>query len=156
MIWTKEYFSKIEFIIYCGCEIIGYFKCNLMTHELSYQESTNRGTFSFEYSQKLSEKSLSKLMHYTRLIDFEQYRVEKNSNKMDKVIGYRDSFSITFKGYSQDGQPLLIYKMEYVYKDWYNRPIDKLYNFISDTYFSDFQNSSCFIAQGLMAGVLPF
>ena len=46
--------------------------------------------------------------------------------------------------------------MEYVYKDWYNRPIDKLYNFISNTYFSDFQNNRCFIAQGLMAGVLPF
>ena len=29
MIWDKEYFSKFEFIIYCGCEIIGYFKCNL-------------------------------------------------------------------------------------------------------------------------------
>lgn len=38
----------------------------------------------------------------------------------------------------------------------YKRPIDKLYNFISNTYFSDFQNNSCFIAQGLMAGVLPF
>ena len=46
--------------------------------------------------------------------------------------------------------------MEYVYKDWYKRPIDKLYNFISNTYFSDFQNNSYFIAQGLMAGVLPF
>ncbi|MGS4809910.1 hypothetical protein [Streptococcus sp. Z554] len=156
MIWTKEYFSKIEFIIYCGCEIIGYFKCNLMNSELSYQESGVTGRLSFEHSQKLSEKYLSKLMNYTRLIDFEQYRVGKNSNKMDKVIGYRDSFSITFKGYSQDGQPLLIYKMDYVYKDWYNRPIDKLYNFISDTYFSDFQNNSSFIAQGLMAGVLPF
>lgn len=46
--------------------------------------------------------------------------------------------------------------MQYVYKDWYKRPVDKLYNYISNTYFSDFQNNSCFIAQGLMAGVLPF
>lgn len=46
--------------------------------------------------------------------------------------------------------------MDYVYKDWYNRPVDSLYSFISDTYFSDFQNNRCFIAQGLMAGVLPF
>ena len=156
MIWDKEYFSKFEFIIYCGCEIIGYFMCNLMTSELSYQESSNRGIISFEHSQKLSEKALSKLMLYTHLIDFEQYRTGNNSNKKDEIIGYRDVFSITFKGYSQDGSPLLIYKMEYVYKDWYKRPIDKLYNFISNTYFSDFPNNSCFIAQGLMAGVLPF
>ena len=53
-------------------------------------------------------------------------------------------------------QNLNLLSMEYVYKDWYKRPIDKLYNFISNTYFSDFQNNSCFIAQGLMAGVLPF
>ena len=156
MIWNKDYFSKIEFIIYCGCEIIGYFKCNLMTSELSYQESSNRGIISFEYSQKLSEKALSKLMKYTRLIDFEKYRKGSNSNKKGIIVGYRDVFSITFKGYSQDGQALLIYDMDYVYKDWYNRPVDKLYCFISDTYFSDFQNNQCFIAQGLMAAVLPF
>ena len=110
----------------------------------------------FEHSQKLSEKALSKLMKYTRLIDFEKYRNGNNSNKNDIVIGYRDAFSITFKGYSQDGQALLIYNMDYVYKDWYNRPVDSLYSFISDTYFSDFQNNRCYIAQGLMAGVLPF
>lgn len=38
----------------------------------------------------------------------------------------------------------------------YTRPVDSLYSFISDTYFSDFQNNRCFIAQGLMVGVLPF
>lgn len=36
MIWIKEYFFKIEFIIYCGCEIFGYFECNLMNFELFY------------------------------------------------------------------------------------------------------------------------
>lgn len=156
MIWTKEYFSKIEFIIHCGCEIFGYLECNLINSELSYQECGNTGIIVFEHSQKLSEKSLSKLMNYTRLIDFEQYRNRNNSNKNDKVIGFRYVFSITFKGYSQDGQALLIYEMEYVYKDWYNRPVDNLYSFISDTYFSDFQNNRCFISHGLMAGVLPF
>lgn len=155
MIWTKEYFSKIEFIIHCGCEIFGYLECNLMNSELSYQECWNTGIIVFEHSQKLSDKSLSKLMNYTRLIDFEQYRNRNNSNKNDKVIGFRDVFSITFKGYSQDGQALLIYEMEYVYKDWYNRPIDNLYSFISDTYFSDFQNNRCFISHGLMASVQP-
>ena len=156
MTWTKEYFSKIEFIIHCGCEIFGYFECNLMNSELSYLECGNTGMIVFEHSQKLSEKVLSKLMKYTRLIDFEKYRKGNNSNKNDKVIGYRDAFSITFKGYSQDGQALLIYNMDYVYKDWYNRPVDNLYSFISETYFSDFQNNRCLIAQGLMAGVLPF
>lgn len=155
MIWTKEYFSKIEFIIHCGCEIFGYVECNLMNSELSYQECGNTGIIVFEHSQKLSDKSLSKIMNYTRLIDFEQYRNRNNSNKNDKVIGFRDVFSITFKGYSQDGQALLIYEMEYVYKDWYNRPIDNLYSFISDTYFSDFQNNRCFISHGLMASVQP-
>ena len=92
MIQDKEFFSKFEFIIYCGCEI----------------------------------------------------------------IRYSDAFSITLKGYSQDGLALLIYNMDYVYKDWYNRPVDSLYSYISDTYFSDFQNKRCYIAQGLMAGVLPF
>ena len=99
MIWTKEYFSKIEFIIHCGCEIFGYFECNLMNSELSYQECGNTGMIVFEHSQKLSEKALSKLMKYTLLIDFEKYRKGNNSNKNDKVIGYRDAFSITFKGY---------------------------------------------------------
>lgn len=155
MIWTKEYFSKIEFIIHCGCEILGYLECNLMNSELSYQECGNTGIIVFEHSQKLSEKSLSKLMNYTRLIDFEQYRNRNNSNKNDKVIGFRDVFSITFKGYSQDGQALLIYEMEYVYKDWYNRPVDNLYSFISDTYFSNFQNNRCFISHSLMASVQP-
>lgn len=155
MIWTKEYFSKIEFIIHCGCEIFGYLEYNLMNSELSYQECGNTGIIVFEHSQKLSEKSLSKLMNYTRLIDFDQYRNRNNSNKNDKVIGFRDVFSITFKGYSQDGQALLIYEMEYVYKDWYNRPVDNLYSFISDTYFSNFQNNRCFISHGLMASVQP-
>lgn len=50
---------------------------------------------------------------------------------------------------------ILVYEMEFVYKEWYNRPIDKLYSFISDTYFSDFQNDRCFIAHGLMASVHP-
>lgn len=155
MIWTKEYFSKIEFIIHCGCEIFGYLECNLMNSELSYQECRNTGIIVFEHSQKLSEKSLSKLMNYTRLTDFEQCRNRNNSNKNDKVIGFRDVFSITFKGYSQDEQALLMYEMEYVYKDWYNRPADNLYSFISKTYFSDFQNNRCFITQGLMASVHP-
>ena len=44
---------------------------------------------------------------------------------------------------------------EFIYKDWYRRPIDKLYSFISDTYFSGFQNDRCFIAHGLMASVHP-
>lgn len=57
MIWTKEYFSKIEFIIHSGCEIFGYFKCNLINSELSYQESGNTGIIVFELSQKLSEKN---------------------------------------------------------------------------------------------------
>ena len=155
MIWTKEYFSKIEFSIHSGCEIFGYFKCNLINSELSYQESGNTGIIVFELSQKLSEKNLSKLLKYTRLIDFEPYRKRKNTNKNDKIIGFRDNFSITFKGYSQDGQALLIYEMEYVYKDWYNRPVDNLYSFISDTYFSDFKNNRCFISHGLMASVQP-
>ena len=111
MIWTKEYFSKIEFIIHCGCEIFGYLECNLMNSELSYQECGNTGIIVFEHSQKLSEKSLSKLMNYTRLIDFDQYRNRNNSNKNDKVIWFRDVFSITIKGYRQDGKELLKYEM---------------------------------------------
>ena len=50
---------------------------------------------------------------------------------------------------------ILTYEMEFIYKDWYRRPIDKLYSFISDTYFSGFQNDRCFIAHGLMASVHP-
>ena len=84
-------------------------------------------------------------MLYTHLIDFEQYRTGNNSNKKDKIIGYRDVFSITFKGYSQDGKPLLIYKMEYVYKDWYKRPVDNYTILSVIPIFLDFQNNSCFI-----------
>ena len=68
-------------------------------------------------------------MNYTRLIDFEHIEIGIIQIRMIRLSGFRDVFSITFKGYSQDGQALLIYEMEYVYKDWYNRPIDNLYSF---------------------------
>ncbi|NQG96494.1 hypothetical protein HO675_00005 [Streptococcus suis] len=155
MIWNEHYFSKFEFVIHCGCEIIGCFKCNLIMSELSYQECGNTGVLVFEHSRKLTEKELTKLLPFIRLSDFERYRRDKIPLDEKKIVGIRDVFSITFKGYSQDGQPLLTYEMEFVYKDWYNRPIEKLYSFISDTYFSDFQNDRCFIAHGLMASVHP-
>ncbi|CYU68516.1 TPA: hypothetical protein ACGO7B_002109 [Streptococcus suis] len=155
MTWNKDYFSKIEFIIHIGNTAFGYFKCNLMMSELSYQECGNTGTIIFEHSQKLSEKELSNLLPYVLLSNFESYRQERIFLKDSKIVGFRDVFSITFKGYSQDGQALLTYEMAYVYKDWYNRPIDKLYSYISDTYFSDNKKERCFIAHGLMASVHP-
>ncbi|WP_438830910.1 hypothetical protein [Streptococcus pluranimalium] len=155
MIWNENYFSKFEFVIHCGCEIIGYFECNLMMSELSYQECGNTGVIVFEYSHKLSEKELSKILPHILLSDFGQYRHDRIPFEEKKIVGVRDIFSITFKGYSQDGQPLLTYEMEFIYKDWYRRPIDKLYSFISDTYFLDFQNDRCFLAHGLMASVHP-
>ena len=65
----------------------------------------------FEHSQKLSEKALSKLMKYTRLIDFEKYRNGNNSNKNDIVIGYRDAFSIIWTMFTRIGtiDPLIAY-----------------------------------------------
>lgn len=156
MIWNENYFSKFEYIIHCGCEIIGHFECNLMMSELSYQECGNAGVIVFEHSRKLSEKELTKILPYICLSDYERYRRDRIPLEEKKIVGVRDVFSITFKGYSQDGQPLLTYEMEFVYKDWYRRPIDKLYSFISDTYFSDFQNDRCIIAHGLMVSVHPF
>lgn len=155
MIWNENYFSKFEFVIHCGCEIIGYFECNLIMSELSYQECGNTGVLVFEYSRKLSEKELTKLLSFICLSDFERYRRDKIPLEEKKIVGIRDAFSITFKGYSQDGQPLLTYEMEFIYLDWNCRPIDRLYSFISDAYFSDFQNDRCFIAHGLMASVHP-
>lgn len=155
MIWTEDYFSKFEFIIHCGCEIFGHFECHLIMSELSYQECGNTGVIVFEHSQKLSEKELSKMLPYILLSDFERYRQDRIPLEKKKIVGVRDECSITFKGYSQNGQALLTYEMTYVYKDWYNRPIDKLYSYISDKYFSDNIKDRCFIAQGLMAGVLP-
>ncbi|HEL9634641.1 TPA: hypothetical protein U0K44_001509 [Streptococcus suis] len=155
MIWNENYFSKFGFVIHCSCEIVGYFECNLMMSELSYQECGNTGGIVFEHSRRLSEKELTKLLPYVCLSDYERYRRDRIPLEEKKIVGVRDVFSITSKGYSQDGQALLTYEMEFVYKDWYNRPIDKLYSFISEIYFSDFQNKRCFIADGLMTNVHP-
>ena len=156
MAWTEDYFSKFEFIIHCGYENFGYFSCNLIINELSYQECGNTGFLVFEHSQRLSKRELSKMLPYILLSNFEHYRKERIPLEEDMLVGFRDEFSITFKGYSQDGQELLTYEMMYVYKDWYNQPVDKLYSYISETYFSKFQKERCFIAHGLMASVHPF
>lgn len=72
--WNENYFSKFEFIIHCGSEIFGYFSCNLITSELSYQECGTSGVIVFEHSQMLSKKQVSKLLPYIRIGDFEIYR----------------------------------------------------------------------------------
>lgn len=77
MIWNEKFFSKFEFLIHCGCEIIGHFECNLIMSELSYQECGNTGVLVFEHSRKLSEKELTKLLPFIRLSDCERYRLDK-------------------------------------------------------------------------------
>ncbi|HFI0055475.1 TPA: hypothetical protein ACGORU_001818 [Streptococcus suis] len=120
MIWNENYFSKFEFVIHCGCEIVGYFECNLMMSELSYQECGNTWGIVFEHSRRLSEKELTKLLPYVCLSDYERYRRDRIPLEEKKIVGVRDVFSITFKGYSQDGQALLTYEMEFVYNEMFS------------------------------------
>lgn len=156
-VWTEGYLSKFKFIINCGGENFGYMTCNLLTSELSYQEFGVTGVIVFEHSQPLSKKEVFKLLPYIRLSDFENYSHRLNAFFDSKVIGFRNAISITFKGYTHNNaHPLLVYEMNKVYEDWFKRPVDKLYNYISDIYFSDFKDERCFLAGGLMANVSEY
>ncbi len=152
--WDTSYFSKFEFKIHCGYETIAILLCDLINRELSFQQVGNTGMIIEDHAMYLSEKNLSKLFNYIKVDDFDVYR-NQNFGKKKEIIGYRDGISIKFKGISQDGNPILIYEMDNVYKDWYNSPADKLYDFISKEYFSDKKYKRCYISSGLMSFVCP-
>lgn len=153
--WTVDYFSKFEFTIRRGSVPIAILLCDVVNGELSYQEWRNTKTISYEYATKLIEKQVNKLLPYIKIVDFVKCRQHKWDFSDPKVVGYRDEMSITFRGISQDGQPMLIYDMAVLYKDWYNWPVDKLYDYLSKEYFSGKKESSCYIASGLMSSVCP-
>ncbi|CQR24369.1 hypothetical protein BN1356_00718 [Streptococcus varani] len=154
MTWNESYFSKFEFKIHSGYETVAILLCDVINGELSFQQVGNTGMIIEDHAFHLKEKQLSKLYKYIQVDDFEVYRNKKFGKKKD-IVGYRDGIYITFRGISLDGKPILIYEMHYVYKDWYNSPADKLYDFISNTYFSDKKFKNCFISSGLMAFVCP-
>lgn len=56
----------------------------------------------FEHSCKLAKKGLSKPLPCILLSNFDKYKHDKIPFEK-KIVGVRDVFSISFKGYSQDG-----------------------------------------------------
>lgn len=141
-----EYFSKIEFNIKApGNEPIAKFTCDLSTSELTYQEAGNTGAIVFEHQLTLTKWEKSGLLPHIRLSDFEVYLKDSPTIQPQEHL----KFPIIFKGYGNSGQVLLKREIKKISLLGDQEPIEILYNYISETFFSEFKKKRCYMAHPL-------
>lgn len=109
--------------------------CSVGEGEFSYQEYNRQGKIIYNYAIGLSGLERIRLLPYIISANFKPCASNEVNWRKAKLIGYRDEISIIFRAISQDGRPLLIYNMSAVYRDWFNYPTDKLYDYLVKRFF---------------------
>ena len=150
---TQGYFSKFEFNVHCGYESIAILECDLISRILSYQECGNTGVVILDSTRYLDDEQFDELLTYIKIADFEKCLLHEPNTFNSNLVAYKRSISITFTGFDYAGKPIIMYEMDTIYKAWQNWPTDKLYDYLSNKFFSKERYRRFFIYAGLITCV---
>lgn len=131
-----EYIPYIKFEFVAQGSINYAVACNTLQKELSYQEYDKKFNMIKNYGIHLKDNDMQELSEYINALEFEAYR-NKNADDSKYIIGYRDEYSIYFRGVTDSQMPLIQLSVADIYKNGYEPPQHKLYDYILHKYFLD-------------------